>query len=78
MEERLKKFLEKENKELLWKTCRDLGAANDTLEGKDEFLKLLDEYYQEVKSKTWKLNQFNNTFIQRMLRRNMPHLFSDL
>ena len=78
MEERLKKFLEKENKELLWKLCRDLGAFSDTPEGNDNFSKLLDEYYQEVKSQTWKLNQFNNTFIQRMLHRNMPHLFTDL
>lgn len=78
MQEQLKIFLEKENKELLWKTCRDLGAFSDTSKGNDDFSKLLDEYYHEVKSETWKLNQFNNTFIQRMLRRNMPHLFSDL
>lgn len=86
MEEELKKFLEKENTELLWKTCRDLGAANDTLEGKDEFSKLLDEYYQKIKyykiwdvykTETWKLNNFNNTFIQKMIQRNMSHLLID-
>ena len=57
--------------------CRDLGAANDTLEGKDEFLKLLDEYYQQIKTETWKLNELNNTFIQKMIQRNLSHLLSD-
>tara|TARA_B100001093_G_scaffold76612_3_gene67478 strand:- start:4375 stop:4611 length:237 start_codon:yes stop_codon:yes gene_type:complete len=74
MEEELRKFLEKENTELLWKMCRDLGAANDTLEGKDDFSKFLDEYYQEIKTETWKLNKFNNTFIQKMIQRNLSHL----
>ena len=78
MQEEINKFLEKENKELLWKLCRDLGAFSDTPKGNDDFSKLLDEYYQEVKSKTWKLNEFNNTFIHQTLRRNMGHLFSDL
>ena len=77
MQEEVNKFLEKENKELLWKTCRDLGASNDTLEGKDEFLKLLDEYYQQIKTETWKLNELNNTFIQKMIQRNLSHLLSD-
>ena len=77
MQEEVNKFLEKENKELLWKTCRDLGAFSDTPKGNDDFSKLLDEYYQEVKSETWKLNQFNNTFIQKMIQRNLSHLLSD-
>ena len=42
MQEEANKFLEKENKELLWKLCRDLGAFSDTPEGNDDFSKLLD------------------------------------
>ena len=40
--------------------------------------KFLEKENKEVKSKTWKLNEFNNTFIHQTLRRNMSHLFSDL
>ncbi len=77
MEEELSQFLKEENVELLWKTCKNIGAAKDTPEGKDVFLISLDEYYQHVKTEKWKLNMFNNTFISKMIKCNLPHLIDE-
>lgn len=77
MDEDLTTFLKEENVELLWKMCKNIGASQDTLEGKDLFLISLDEYYQHVKTKKWKLNMFNNTFIQKMIKCNLPHLIDE-
>ena len=74
MEEDLTKFLKEENVELLWKMCKNIDAVQDTPEGKDLFLISLDEYYQHIKKENWKLNMFNNTFIQKMIECNLPHL----
>lgn len=80
MGDELKKFLTKENVEILFSMAKDMEMVNDTPEGIELFGTLVEEFYEKnrfkISNNSIKFDDLNQMFIQNLMVRNFDNLTS--